>query len=108
MNNTHTARKKTAQCSVHMLIQIIYSYFGGVCLHVGYVYAISPRRRYLCVCISLEIGTDPWFVFCCFFPLLALLYLQFFFNPNKQVSTPHIKCMQFYCFLSNDPKRNTL
>lgn len=74
--HSHTVRRTYARTNYLVLHS-----WRCVCLHVGYVYAISPKRGYyLCVCISLEIGTDPWFVFCfCF--LLALLYLQFFFQP---------------------------
>lgn len=88
MSNTHartytkTVLRTYAHCS-HKLYVFLYSwclFACWLCVHNVYeMYAIPPKRGYLCVCVSLEIGTDPCFVFCCcFFPSRPFLYLSIF------------------------------
>lgn len=73
---THTHTYTTVFCTyAHKLFILIFMVFAWLC-----VYAISPKRIFVRVCI-VENRYIP--LVCCVFHFLALFY-HFFFNPNKQ------------------------
>lgn len=103
--HSHSLAQKNSVLHIcsHKLFIPIYLWCLFVCWLC--VYAFSPIRGYLCVCVSLEIGTDPWFVYLfSFYSSRPFLSVFFLFNPNKLALFVYLYMRQCY-FLSNDPKR---